>query len=117
MNGFRYDAAGSAAGRPTLSRNAARVCLSVSHVQGTPIQNYAGATLATGTNATPIPFTPANSLLGFSTGFGFASWLLGDYNSTNQTAPNATRRGYQQWGLFLQDTWKVNRKLTLDYAT
>jgi hypothetical protein len=86
------------------------------YYQGTPIQNYAGVTLAAGTNATSVPFSPANSLGGFSTGFGFASWLLGDYNSTNQTAPNATRRGYQQWGLFLQDTWKVNRKLTVDYG-
>ncbi len=86
------------------------------YYQGTPIQNYAGVTLTSGINATTEPFTPANSFGGFSTGFGFASWLLGDYNSTNQTAPNATRRGYQQWGLFLQDTWKVTRKLTLDYG-
>ena len=86
------------------------------YYQGTPIQNYAGVTLLTGTNATSQPFTPANSFGGFTTGFGFASWLLGDYNSTNQTAPNATRRGYQQWGLFLQDSWKVTRKLTLDYG-
>jgi len=86
------------------------------YYQGTPIQNYAGVTLATGTNATSQPFAPANSFGGFTTGFGFASWLLGDYNSTNQSAPNATRRGYQQWGLFLQDTWKVTRKLTIDYG-
>ena len=86
------------------------------YYQGTPIQNYAGVTLANGTNATSVPFSPANAFNGFTTGFGFASWLLGDYNSTNQTAPNATRRGYQQWGLFLQDTWKVNRKLTIDYG-
>ena len=86
------------------------------YYQGTPIQNYAGVTLASGTNATSEPFSPANSFGGFTTGFGFASWLLGDYNSTNQSAPNATRRGYQQWGLFLQDTWKVTRKLTIDYG-
>ena len=86
------------------------------YFQGTPIQNFAGVTLATGTNATSEPFTPANSLNGFTTGFGFASWLLGDYNSTNQTAPNDTRMGYQQWALFLQDSWKVTRKLTVDYG-
>ena len=55
------------------------------YFQGAPIQEYAGVTLATGTNATSDPFTPVNSLNGFSTGFGFASWLLGDYNSTTQT--------------------------------
>jgi hypothetical protein len=86
------------------------------YLQGSPIQNFAGVTLATGTNATSDPFTPANSLNGFTTGFGFASWMLGDYNSTNQTAPNDTRMGYQQWGLFLQDSWKVTRKLTVDYG-
>ena len=26
------------------------------------------------------------------------------------------RRGNQQWGIFLQDTWKITRKLTLDYG-
>ncbi|MEP6963139.1 MAG: TonB-dependent receptor, partial [Acidobacteriota bacterium] len=86
------------------------------YLQGNPIANYAGVTLASGTNATAVPFTPANALGGFTTGFGFASWLLGDYNSTNQTAPNQTRMGAQQWGLFLQDTWKVTKKLTLDYG-
>ena len=86
------------------------------YFQGAPIQNYAGVTLATGTNATSAPFTPANSLNGFTTGFGFASWLLGDYNSTNQTAPYDYRMGYQQWALYLQDSWKVTRKLTVDYG-
>ena len=86
------------------------------YLQGSPIRNFAGVTLATGTNATSDPFTPVNSLSGFTTGFGFASWLLGDYNSTTQTAPNDTRMGYQQWALYLQDSWKVTRKLTLDYG-
>ncbi|HEY6342569.1 MAG TPA: TonB-dependent receptor [Bryobacteraceae bacterium] len=86
------------------------------YFQGAPIQYYAGVTLATGTNATSDPFTPVNSLSGFSTGFGFASWLLGNYNSTNQSAPYDYRMGYQQWGLYLQDSWKVTRKLTVDYG-
>ena len=86
------------------------------YLQGSPIQNFAGVTLATGTNATADPFTPVNSLNGFSTGYGFASWLLGDYNSTTQTPPNDTRMGYQQWALYLQDSWKVTSKLTVDYG-
>ena len=91
-------------------------------------QPYTGAfstvTLATGLNATSQPFTPTGSLNGFTQGFGYASWLLGDYgttvlgavNSTTQTPQLNYRLGNQQWGLFLQDTWKITRKLTLDYG-
>jgi hypothetical protein len=86
------------------------------YVQGNPIRYFAGVTLNTGTNATSDPFTATNSLGGFSTGFGFASWLLGDYSSTTQTAPYDYRMGSQQWGLYVQDSWKVTRKLTLDYG-
>ena len=54
-------------------------------------------------------------------GFGFASFLLGDYGtstltSTTQTPQENYRQGNQEWGLFLQDTWKVTRKLTVDYG-
>ena len=86
------------------------------YFQGNPIQEYAGMTLNTGTNATSDPFTPTASLNGFSTGFGLASWLLGDYSSTTQSAPYDYRMGAQQWGLYIQDSWKVTRKLTLDYG-
>jgi hypothetical protein len=92
-------------------------------------QPYTGAfstvTLATGLNATSQPFTPTGSLNGFTQGFGFASFLLGDYGttspitglaSTTQTPQINYRAGNQQWGLFLQDTWKITRKLTLDYG-
>ncbi len=86
--------------------------------------SFAGVTLATGTFATSQPFTPTGSLNGYSQGFGYASWLLGDYgtsvfgalSSTTQTPQLNYRRGNQQWGIFLQDTWKVTRKLTLDYG-
>ncbi len=42
---------------------------------------------------------------------------LGDYTSINQT-PNfeGVRNGYSAWGLFVQDSWKVTRKLTVDYG-
>jgi hypothetical protein len=91
--------------------------------------NFAGVTLATGLNATQEPFTPPNSIFGaingYTTGFGFASFLLGDYgsyspffgqSSTTQTPQENYRYGTQQWGLFVQDSWKVLRKLTVDYG-
>jgi hypothetical protein len=77
---------------------------------------FSGVTLATGTGPTSEPFVPTYSLNGFSQGFGFASFLLGDYTSTLQSPSEFTREGSQQWGLFLQDSWKVTRRLTVNYG-
>jgi hypothetical protein len=87
--------------------------------------SFAGVTLATGTFATSEPFVPTGSLNGNSMGFGFASFLLGDYGATSatgaltstaQTPQENYRYGNQEWGLYLQDTWKVTRKLTVNYG-
>ncbi|MBZ5579934.1 MAG: TonB-dependent receptor [Acidobacteriia bacterium] len=83
-------------------------------------QNYTGnislVTLATGTGPTSLPENPTVGFGGFSQGFGYASFLLGDYNGTTQGPNRNYRVGNQTWGLFLQDSWKVTRKLTLDYG-
>jgi hypothetical protein len=93
------------------------------YFQGTVYTNYAGVTLSTSIGPTSQPFTPTVSLNNFTTGFGYASFLLGDYgsttlggNATNQTPQLNYRQGKAQYALFLQDSWKVNRKLTLDYG-
>jgi len=65
---------------------------------------------------TSQPFTPTFSLNGFTQGFGFASFLLGDFGGTTQTAQLNYRQGQQVWALFIQDSWKVTRKLTVDYG-
>ncbi len=49
-------------------------------------------------------------------GFGFASFLLGDYSSITQTPAEFTREGSQEWGVFAQDSWKVRRNLTVTYG-
>jgi hypothetical protein len=85
---------------------------------------FAGVTFPAGLNATSEPFTPTNSLNGQNMGFGFASFLLGDYGSTvngvtssiTQTPNENYREGSQEYGLYLQDTWKLTRKLTLNYG-
>jgi hypothetical protein len=79
--------------------------------------DLSGVTLATGVGPTSQPFAPSVSFNGFTQGFGYASFLLGDFTSVNQT-PNfvGVRNGYQAWGLFVQDSWKVTRKLTVDYG-
>jgi hypothetical protein len=79
--------------------------------------DFSGATLATGTGPTSQPFTPTVSFNGFTQGLGYASFLLGDFSSVTQTPSYLfSREGFQQWGLFAQDSWKVTRKLTLDYG-
>jgi len=79
--------------------------------------DLSGVTLATGVGPTSQPFQPSVSFNNYTQGFGYASFLLGDFTSINQT-PNfvGVRNGYQQWGLFVQDSWKVTRKLTVDYG-
>jgi outer membrane receptor protein involved in Fe transport len=71
--------------------------------------------LTGGTNATAIP-SPGLNLAGQSIGFPYASFLLGDYNQIEQDAPNEYHLGKQQWAIFAQDSWKVTRKLTVDYG-
>ncbi|HXP83931.1 MAG TPA: TonB-dependent receptor [Bryobacteraceae bacterium] len=77
---------------------------------------FAGVTLPTGLGPTSQPFTPTVSFNGLNTGFGYASWLLGDYNSTTQTPLEDYRQGHMSWAFFAQDSWKVTRKLTVDYG-
>ena len=53
---------------------------------------------------------------GTTIGHGFASFLLGLYDSAsigNTLAPQYRRN---TWGFFVQDTWKASRNLTLDYG-
>jgi hypothetical protein len=59
----------------------------------------------------------------FGSGFPYASFLLGQTNSVETSAINDSRLGNHTFSAFIQDSWKVNRKLTLelglrwDYAT
>jgi hypothetical protein len=53
---------------------------------------------------------------GFTLGFPYASFLLGRVGTTTLAAPPAQKNGRQFWALFVQDTWKVTRKLTVDYG-
>ena len=69
-------------------------------------------------NAEP---TTQTSLQGVATsqgsaGFGYASFLLGRVPSFGLGVPAVYRIGRLQWAFFAQDTWKLTRKLTLDYG-
>jgi hypothetical protein len=51
-----------------------------------------------------------------SSGFGYASFLLGVTNSASTAAPADVRLGMHSYGIYIQDSWKVTRRLTLDYG-
>jgi Carboxypeptidase regulatory-like domain/TonB dependent receptor len=86
------------------------------YFEGTITQPHAEVTFLSGTNATSEPFLLNGSDGGFGTGFNYASFLLGDYNSVSQGVLEDYRYGFQTWALYGQDSWKVTRKLTLDYG-
>jgi len=85
-------------------------------LEGNTSGPISGVTFATGIGPTSEPFSPTQSFNGFTTGFGYASWLLGDYSSVVQTPTVDPRLEAADWSLFAQDSWKVTRKLTLDYG-
>jgi hypothetical protein len=71
---------------------------------------------ATNFGATAQPFTVATGLAGQQMGNFYANMLLGDAISTTQYAVQENRMGKAQWAGFAQDSWKITRKLTLDYG-
>ena len=53
---------------------------------------------------------------GSNVGLGYASFLLGLVDNISISRPTHPRMGKTQLGLFAQDSWKVTRKLTVDYG-
>jgi hypothetical protein len=75
-------------------------------------------------------FTPANGAFYFNaaetsmpylrtvgnTGHPYASFLLGRLHNGEIALPNRFHLGKHSFGFYAQDSWKVTRKLTLDYG-
>jgi hypothetical protein len=53
---------------------------------------------------------------GGSVGFPYASFLIGAPDSGYDSVPAAQRLGNHSFAGFIQDNWKVTRKLTIDYG-
>jgi len=67
-------------------------------------------------NQTALPYLNTATVGGNTIGLAYASFLLGLTNSANVSIPTNPKLGQHALGFYAQDTWKVNRKLTLDYG-
>jgi hypothetical protein len=71
-------------------------------------------------NETGDPFNNTNSFsangVSGSVGNAYASFLLGQIDTATVNTIQDPQLRKHGWGLYLQDTWKITRKLTLDYG-
>ena len=74
-----------------------------------PIFGFSGAQTAQPLYGTALPG-------GTTIGHPFASFLLGMFNSASIANVQAPQYRKSSWATYVQDTWKVTRKLTLDYG-
>ncbi len=65
---------------------------------------------------TALPSTQGQSLSGGAVGFGYASYLLGLVNTASVSNTQDPQYRKMAWGFFLQDTWKLSKKLTVTYG-
>ncbi len=81
------------------------------HVQANTSGSYAFSPNQTGPYATGTSVNTANP-----PGFGYASFLLGLVNSVSIANPVDPRLGKKVFGAYVQDSWKITRRLTVDYG-
>jgi len=81
------------------------------YVNFTDSGSYAFSSAETG-----LPYLQSTTLSGGNVGFPYASFLLGaaDSESIHNTLQPQIRKS--AWSLYLQDTWKITRKVTFDYG-
>ena len=65
---------------------------------------------------TGLPALQGVNLNGGSVGLPYASFLLGQIDNASVNSPQDPQWRGKRWGLYLQDTWKITPKLTLDYG-
>ncbi len=87
-------------------------------LNGTPSTSFTGTsgTFNFSANETALPYLVGTTLTGGSLGFPYASFLLGRADNYSIAQPASFRFGKKQVGLFVQDSWKITRKLTVDYG-
>jgi hypothetical protein len=80
------------------------------------LYTYTNGIYAFSGNQTAMPNLTSATIGGGTIGFPYASFLLGTADSVRIAPVHNIRLGKHQIGLFAQDTWKVTRKLTVDYG-
>ena len=65
---------------------------------------------------TALPYLQSITAGGGTVGHPYASFLLGAVNNVQVQPQSFINLGKHQLGFYAQDTWKVTRKLTLDYG-
>ena len=86
-------------------------------IEGFPTVSYSRATgvYTFSAQQSSLPWEDGTPLNG-TTGFGYASFLLGYANSINAALVTNVRLGNHSFAGYIQDSWKVTRKLTLEYG-
>jgi len=67
-------------------------------------------------NETAMPYLVGQTLPGGSLGFNYASFLMGAVDSYTIAQVADFRQAKKQLGFYLQDSWKLSRKLTVTYG-
>lgn len=65
---------------------------------------------------TTLPYTYGEYLQGGTVGFPYGSFLLGYVDSGDIGVVSEPRLEKHSWAFFAQDSWKINRKLTLEFG-
>jgi hypothetical protein len=86
--------------------------------EGLPVQNFtrANGNYTFGAAESAIPYASPDKGLNSTTGFPYASFLLGRGNALALSQITDTRLGNHTMAFFAQDSWKITRKLTFDYG-
>ncbi|MBV9508381.1 MAG: TonB-dependent receptor, partial [Acidobacteriia bacterium] len=80
------------------------------------LYTYTGTNLNFSTAETSLPYLQALTVGGGTPGFAYASFMLGAVDSLRTAPSESMHVGQHRIGAFLQDSWKITRKLTLDYG-
>jgi len=76
----------------------------------------ASATTGNGITSQPVLSTASGFTGNTDEGFSFANWLMGSVTGFTLSDPVEYRKSKQQYGVFVQDTWRVRRNLTIDFG-